>query len=272
MPAKAIWRPAKAKDYPALGVCVYCGATEQLENEHILPESLSGDALVLPKSSCRQCAVMTSAFEGRYTKQCIRIFREVIGAPTKRPRERKDHIGLWLADREDGEIRPLGRKQEFDVETVPAVYIALTMPLPTIISGVEDTPALEFQLWAWGSFDPRLFTEFQGGGSIHLASIHPESFLRMLAKIAHCFAIAELGVGSFAPLLLDIIKGKELLSNRLIGCWHEDVPPSDALHEIRVDWVDGEAGRILVCSLRLFCATGSPRYLIVVGSEMIKHD
>jgi RHS repeat-associated protein len=34
MPPKAIWRPAKAKEYPALGVCVYCGATEGLEDEH----------------------------------------------------------------------------------------------------------------------------------------------------------------------------------------------------------------------------------------------
>ncbi|HFT6990843.1 TPA: hypothetical protein ACGRQA_000115 [Stenotrophomonas maltophilia] len=267
MPRKAIWRPAKAKEYPALGVCVYCGATEGLEDEHILPESLAGDALVLPKSSCRPCASMTSAFEARYTKQSIGIFREVIGAPTKRPRKRKDNVGLWLADRVDGEIRPLGRKQDWDVELVPGLYIALTMPLPTVISGAENTEALDCQLWTWGSYDPKFFSGFQEGGSVHIGSIHPESFLRMLAKIAHCFAIAELGINAFTPLLLDIIRGSEPLSNRLIGCWHEEVPPSEALHEIRVDWVNGESGRLLVCSLRLFSATGSPLYLVVVGKR-----
>jgi len=146
--------------------------------------------------------------------------------------------------------------------------MALTMPLPTIISGAENTEELDCQLWTWGSYDPKFFSGFQEGVRVHVGSIHPESFLRMLAKIAHCFATAELGINSFAPLLLDIIKGDEPLSNRLIGCWHEEVSPSDALHEIRVDWVDGEGGWLLICSLRLFCATGSPRYLIVVGRDI----
>jgi len=211
---------------------------------------------------------MTSAFEARYTKQSIGIFREVIGAPTKRPRKRKNNVGLWLADRVDGEIRPLGRKQDWDVDLVPGLYIALTMPLPTIISGAENTETLDCQLWTWGSYDPEFFSGLQEGGSVHVGSIHPESFLRMLAKIAHCFAVAELGISAFAPLLLDTIKGNEPVSNRLIGCRHEEVPPSDALHEIRVDWVEGERGRLLVCSLRLFCATGSPRYLIAVGRDI----
>jgi hypothetical protein len=41
-----------------VGYCIYCQATDELTNEHILPFGLSGTA-VLPKSSCKACAKIT---------------------------------------------------------------------------------------------------------------------------------------------------------------------------------------------------------------------
>ena len=43
--------------YKPVGHCIYCGATEDLGKEHILPFGLSGSA-ILPKSSCRSLSLI----------------------------------------------------------------------------------------------------------------------------------------------------------------------------------------------------------------------
>jgi len=47
-----------------IGECVYCGAKENLANEHIVPLALGGN-LVLQNASCRSCAKITGKFEQR---------------------------------------------------------------------------------------------------------------------------------------------------------------------------------------------------------------
>lgn len=46
--------PAKSRFLP-VGYCIYCGSTDELGDEHIVPYGLSGDA-VIPKGSCAVCA------------------------------------------------------------------------------------------------------------------------------------------------------------------------------------------------------------------------
>ncbi len=41
--------------YQEVGSCIYCGSTDNLSNEHIIPYGLGGN-LELPKSSCSRCA------------------------------------------------------------------------------------------------------------------------------------------------------------------------------------------------------------------------
>src|SRR3712207_1930363 len=43
-----------------------------------------------------------------------------------------------------------------------------------------------------------------GGGNGLVQYFHPEMFCRMLGKIAHSYAVAELGVDGFKPLLNEI--------------------------------------------------------------------
>lgn len=50
--------------YRAAGKCIYCGCTEQLTDEHIVPFALGGN-LVLPTASCVACADRTKKYEQR---------------------------------------------------------------------------------------------------------------------------------------------------------------------------------------------------------------
>lgn len=43
------------KIYQPVNVCIYCGGTGALSDEHIIPFGLGG-RWVLPKASCAECA------------------------------------------------------------------------------------------------------------------------------------------------------------------------------------------------------------------------
>lgn len=46
-----------------IGKCIYCGSTDNLTREHVVPRGLGGPWLLL-KASCKKCARITSDFEG----------------------------------------------------------------------------------------------------------------------------------------------------------------------------------------------------------------
>ena len=48
------------RTYPPVGRCIYCGSTDTLTDEHIIPLALNGTGL-LPKSSCVACAKITNS-------------------------------------------------------------------------------------------------------------------------------------------------------------------------------------------------------------------
>jgi hypothetical protein len=98
-------------------------------------------------------------------------------------------------------------------------------------------------------------------------------FARMLAKIAHSFAVAELGEENFSPLLLDIILDKDCsYIGSLVGRseWSSfrsaDVP---SLHYIGMylsgDGVTVGAWKWVVVEIRLFKTWSNVTYTIVVG-------
>jgi hypothetical protein len=107
------------------------------------------------------------------------------------------------------------------------------------------------------------------GGKIYMR-IRPVDLGRMLAKIAHSYAVAELGLPSFTPLLNDFILGqKEFDGNYLVGGILQDLPPSDPtiLHELKWRWEDTASGRFLLVGVRLFSCLGGPQYLVVAGKS-----
>lgn len=56
--------------YPPEGRCIYCGSTDALTDEHIIPLALNGTG-TLPKSSCVVCAKITGAFEQRVLRGAL---------------------------------------------------------------------------------------------------------------------------------------------------------------------------------------------------------
>lgn len=76
----------QGRRYPPVGKCVYCGSdggTKGLSDEHMVPFSLGGDA-VLPKASCAACATETSKIELYLARHIFHGLRSHVGAPSRK--------------------------------------------------------------------------------------------------------------------------------------------------------------------------------------------
>jgi hypothetical protein len=92
------------------------------------------------------------------------------------------------------------------------------------------------------------------------------SFCRLLAKIAHSFAVAEIGPHSFESSVAAYARGDDL-SHCLhyIGSRDTDEPATDSLHDISI--LDELPGGRLVVRIRLLSKLGTPTYYVVVSES-----
>ena len=81
------------KVYPPVGRCIYCGDTEQLTIEHIIPYGLGG-RIELPESSCRKCCKVTSVFEHTCLRTMYGPLRLLYDLPSRRKKKRPKTLQL----------------------------------------------------------------------------------------------------------------------------------------------------------------------------------
>jgi hypothetical protein len=88
----------------------------------------------------------------------------------------------------------------------------------------------------------------------------------MIAKIAHCFCVAERGVDGFKPLLIDLILGRTEEALHFVGgSTTAPAPDNGGLHKLRAYEEDRDGVKYLMAEVRLFCQFGTPVYFVVVG-------
>ena len=89
------------------------------------------------------------------------------------------------------------------------------------------------------------------------------TFGRVLAKIAHSYAVAMLGLGNFKSFLPALILTRGGPLSYYVGCGIKS-EPSEWLHEIGiVPWDDN----LIVVRIRLFANYDMPTYMIVAGQR-----
>ena len=74
-----------------VGSCVYCGSTDGLSDEHVVPLGLGGTWKLL-EASCPRCRDATSLLELRVLRQHFHALRTVTGMPTRRKGERPSRL------------------------------------------------------------------------------------------------------------------------------------------------------------------------------------
>jgi hypothetical protein len=242
--------------YDPAGGCIYCPNPAD-SMEHIIPRSLGG-MLWSPDASCPDCRGITHAFEG----QCA----DKMFAPLRRqyPFPRSKH---------KGPRRPLrasvdGIEKIFADEDFPGIITGFQFDPPGILG--LGPPAKETFT---GGVAVKILPEFGARlNRLRASEIRFDSsglttimFGRMLAKIAHSYAVAEEGRDAFKPLLLDIIKDPSTkFIGHLVGRGFGPISAGDDLHEILIDPFFKQ---YVVVQIRLFADRDLPTYWVVAGER-----
>lgn len=268
----------REKDRSGADGCIFCNERPPppLTREHIIPENIGG-ALTIEGASCIACSNQTHAFEGHACMAMLPMRRQM-GFPQKR-RGAKERL------RRKGEQFVLmldHSKVKVPIDEFPALLMSLVFPFPGILLGQKP----EDKALAGGVYSAELLEGFgeklnrikakYRANSIGIMGIEPrgrgeeDDYGRMLAKISHSYAAAELGCGNFHPFLVHVIRGirpyylpyfigSDLIRNK---------PPSDDLHDISLDDSIPAAEAFVVVKLRLFANRNTPTHFIVVGRKL----
>jgi hypothetical protein len=259
--------PAPIK-YKPVGKCIYCGRNSlQLSDEHIIAEAIGGN-VILPKASCHRCSKITTKLEGHCFRGTLGAFRVQTKSPSKRTKQRPSSYKLTVQD-ENGSFSQL----DIPIESYPAfLMLPKFNSMPKILSGEHIDPAITCDAWAHVTKPNPVIGTYK---TIVSGPFNANRWLRMLAKIAHSYAIAELGLSAFKPLLPKLILGHKSATLELFGCIGDTIPPAEdigkgithhRIHLISAKKSDNSEVEYLVADLRLFANYGSPQYHIVVGS------
>jgi len=258
--------PSMPKIYGKVGFCIYCGRTDDLRTEHIVPFGLGGN-LELPKASCRGCEDITKKFEEQCLRRMYGTFRAKLGIRTRRPRERPTHAvaGIYTNRVSSETSLPLSEQ--------PLCLQMFGFYPPDILLGVEPRDRdLPFGLWSCMRDSGELgglLAKYGPGNYGFGTELHPMFFARMLAKIAYAFAIAELGSG-FSPTLLDTIKNvSPPHAAYYVGGSLTSEPSSSHKHELSITRESHLGRRLINIRIRLFSDLGSPVYYCIAGEYFI---
>lgn len=243
--------------YAPVGFCVYCGARGvPLGREHIVPYGLGG-TMILPDASCKKCEAITGAIEQQCLRRILGDLRKWRGIGGRKHKDTyKPKPMLIEVD---------GRVEMFDV-VVPEKRLDFTclhaLPEPTILRGHPPLSIVTWPLdWVW--VNAALGKEAQQAAlegtpnaqRVYVqADFHPEIFSKMLAKIGHAFAVAELGLDRFKPLLPNAILAKEpWFPCYLVGGDPTPVQASEYSNEVGLRRSNSATGQqYLIARIRLF--------------------
>jgi hypothetical protein len=156
--------------------------------------------------------------------------------------------------------------RDVPLENYPLLMTFPRFDLPGIVRGAEPTDSVSIR--DVFMFIPNLPNVESGtieaGTTFEPQMVPLGDFMRLLAKVAHGAAVAELGMNSFDPILTDLILGRSNYFGHYIGNkWWSSARTgmSKPLHRIRLEIRRGW----LVGFVQLFANYHAPWYYVVVG-------
>lgn len=257
-----------AKIYASPGYCIYCGATEGLTDEHIVPLSLNGSE-VIDDASCEACRVETCRVEDAVTRLMLAGIRAQRSIKTRRGKARRD-LRLRLEVEQDGAV---GHVHLAPQDAPLTLVLPQLVALPAILDGREARSDGQLDGKVWVASTIQSWIERSGYQAATMwQPLNTPMFMRMLAKMAHCYVAARMGPDTFEPFLVPFIMGKEAdFPDLYIGGNGE--PPTAGRHKgafvLALRHVEREGRVLAVVRIHLFPDLGSPQYLVVVGA--MKH-
>jgi len=241
-----------------IGRCVYCGAMDDLSDEHVVPHGLGGKWLLL-EASCPRCRDATSLVERRVLREQFIGARTVLDMPTRRKRERPTvleqklvagdrHIALSL--RPSDHPAPLA----FPIFPPPTGRVDVTAASESFLTGIRVATRQ-------GRLEALVATTGADKWTYPFAGA--ETFARFVAKVGYCFAVGSFGLDAIAEHYVRpfIVEGGVGIFS-WVGCSPilADRTPDGGHHLSAVISDD-----VLSSEVQFFGIPGAPIYSVIVG-------
>ena len=201
--------------------------------------------------------------------------RMLYDLPTRRKKDRPKHLPLKVkySSSTDWEVAYVDRS------ICPFLVGLPIYPMPDAITGNTSTSELgaaTSNMWIrgaafWRNKDEHLQWLCDALGAVEVmptATMHAEPFCLMLAKVAHSFAVAELGVGTFTPFLRGMILNRELFGRAyVIGGGAGNEAASNNIHDLEFDNSVCPYPELVTVRLRILGILEAPTFYVVVGKQ-----
>jgi hypothetical protein len=204
--------PYPCKLYQPLNRCAYCGSTEELSTEHIIPFGFGGK-LILPNASCEFHRKATSKIEDFILRKYLSALRSYLSLPSRRPQDRPNGYKLTL--RRGGHTW----KQKVSLADHPGVVAFMIFDPAGRTCGRSRDPQ---------TFSVRMIkAEIFPDTTQRLARLGADScedqvvfnaldLARFTAKIGQCFAVAELGIEAFEEMYVTYLFDYEVIDGKVV--------------------------------------------------------
>ncbi|MEV8642365.1 HNH endonuclease [Mesorhizobium ciceri] len=266
------------------GCCIYCGSTEELTDEHVVPFALAANSVIYLDASCKACAAIIQRYEQDVLRKQLGVFRAQVDAPTRNKKARVQNADVHFFEIDDmgRQIRDLGSRN-FPVGELPLTLNLWQLPEARILR--PDAVAGDDYGRAW-SFTEMAVTDrinrtvAQQTGSKHVAmklgDVNRSNFLRFLAKTAHAFAVMTLGPNSFRPFLADVILKRSDDLTQFVGGGFPAAPHEvDPAHTTLLSLGSPDAGPakgLIAIRLQFWHELKTPAYIVMVGEPIRSLD
>jgi hypothetical protein len=257
---------APTRTFPGYGRCIYCARTKNLSDEHVVPLALRGVG-VIEKGSCDECAKETSASEGYLAGKFFNYLRGNT-FPSRKPRQRPktrrvtvEHEGIETTlDVPYGEEPPTPL---FFPMLPPAGILrgdepraSSVVPMKMVLPGVPNLAERLDRLKPGEGAKVKLEYTFEFG-----------QLFRLLAKIAHCTCVLDLGLDGFAHILPKYILGKDDRYPYVIGgqVSRLSLQPTRGGHHAEVHLINAHGRTYSTVIIQLLSGIGFPFYEVVAG-------
>ncbi len=247
---------------PSRDVCIYCRCTGvRLTDEHIMPYFIGG-AHVLKGASCDNCAKITSRFERDVSRDLWGDARIAYDAPSRRKKNRPKIMLMRDPYNQDRKLRVLP-------EDYPAVMIFYRMRKAGILQGLPETVDLSS---TWELVTPtdtdkiERFTAKYGQRPIMSFKNVPDSFARLLAKVAYGQVLCSLDPDDFRPICVPYILGqKKNISYVVGGRWSYSEMKPGIGYEMRTNCIKFPGRLLIIVEIQIIPNNVTPTYHVLVG-------
>jgi len=228
-----------------------------------MPQGLGG-GIILPKSSCDPCRQITQKIEELCLRKMLLSYRLKTGL-VQHPHEIPEEMEVWLERANTRQRITVSRKSIPDFLLMPVLS-----QRPGILIGQPPGPRVpyHFQLVV-NQREMQEAAAKLGGEKLHVPThIDMEAYFQMIAKIAHGFAVAILGIDGFDPYLPPLIVRRQInLISYLIGASFDHLPvwPDALSHQVGLGLIDRDGGQLLRSRVCLFAFHQGPAYDVIVG-------